>query len=224
MRICAFGDSITQGNNLDFAVDAWPHLVARRLGVTVDDLGVGGSLLHNSGPASPPRLMIPDAVNAAIASWSCRPPAAAVVLAGHNDVIEHTVDYAQPLAPTSLEQSKWAAIAVDSALRAAGVPLVLWVTLCPRTTGTLTQDHPDWPPIIQGRVVNFNAWLVAQFADRVVDTRGRFGDTGGGLGDPSFYLGDGLHPNPNGHRVIADRVAAALATRLHIDPAQMAAL
>lgn len=174
--IACFGDSITQGNNLDFPGDAWPALVARRLGIEVDNRGVGGSLLHNSGPASPPRLMVADAVAAAVASWQCVPPTVAVVLAGHNDVIEHTVDYAQPLAPTSLEQSKWAAVGVDSTLRAAGVQHVLWVTLCPRTPGTLTADHPDWPGIIQGRIVNFNAWLLAQFGVNVIDTRGRLGD------------------------------------------------
>ena len=222
--IACFGDSITQGNNLDFPGDAWPALVARRLGIEVDNRGVGGSLLHNSGPASPPRLMVADAVAAAVASWACNPPAAAVVLAGHNDVIEHTIDYAQPLAPTSLEQSKWAAIGIDSILRAAGVQHVLWVTLCPRTPGTLTADHPDWPGIIQGRIVNFNAWLVAQFGANVIDTRGRLGDTAGGLGDPSFYIGDGLHPNVSGHRVIADRVAAAIAPRLGIALSSTAAL
>lgn len=224
MTIACFGDSIVQGNNLDFPGDAWPALVARRLGIEVDNRGVGGSLLHNSGPASPPRLMVADAVAAAVASWQCVPPTVAVVLAGHNDVIEHTIDYSQPLPPTSLEQSKWAAVGVDSTLRAAGVQHVLWVTLCPRTPGTLTFDHPDWPGIIQTRVANFNAWLLAQFGASVIDTRGRLGDTAGGLGDPSFYIGDGLHPSPLGHRVIADRVAAAIAPRLGIALSSTAAL
>lgn len=224
MTIACFGDSIVQGGNLDFPADAWPSLVARRLGVEVDNRGQGGSLLHNSGPASPPRLMVTDAVAAAVASWQCVPPTVAVVLAGHNDVIEHTIDYSQPLPPTSLEQSKWAAVGVDSTLRAAGVQHVLWVTLCPRTPGTLTFDHPDWPGIIQTRVANFNAWLLAQFGASVIDTRGRLGDTAGGLGDPSFYIGDGLHPNALGHRVIADRVAAAVAPRLGIALSSTAAL
>lgn len=226
MTIACFGDSIVQGGNLDFPSDAWPALVARRLGVPVDNRGVGGSLLHNSGPASPPRLMVADAVAAAVTSWQCVPPTVAVVLAGHNDVIEHTVDYAQPLAPTSLEQSKWAAIAVDSTLRAAGVQHVLWVTLCPRTPGTLTADHPDWPGIIQARINDWNTWLSAWLApsQRIIDTRGRLGDTAGGLGDPSFYVGDGLHPNALGHRVIADRVAAAVAPRLGIALSSTAAL
>jgi len=224
MTIACFGDSIVQGGNLDFPADAWPSLVARRLGVEVDNRGQGGSLLHNSGPASPPRLMVADAVAAAVTSWQCVPPTVAVVLAGHNDVIEHTVDYSQPLPATSLEQSKWAAIGVDSTLRAAGVQHVLWVTLCPRTPGTLTADHPDWPGIIQGRIVNFNAWLLAQFGVNVIDTRGRLGDTAGSLGDPSFYIGDGLHPNALGHRVIADRVAAAVAPRLGIALSSTAAL
>lgn len=222
--IACFGDSITQGNNLDFPGDAWPALVARRLGIEVDNRGVGGSLLHNSGPASPPRLMVADAVAAAVASWACSPPTVAVILAGHNDVIEHTVDYSQPLPATSLEQSKWAAVGVDSTLRAAGVRHVLWVTLCPRTVGTLTADHPDWPGIIQTRVVNWNAWLLAQFGTSVIDTRGRLGDTAGGLGDTAFYIGDGLHPNALGHRVLADRVAAAIAPRLGIALSSTAAL
>ncbi len=225
MTIACFGDSIVQGGNLDFPSDAWPALVARRLGVPVDNRGVGGSILHNSDPAGHPvRLMVSDAVAAAVASWQCVPPTVAVVLAGHNDVIEHTVDYSQPLPATSLEQSKWAAIGVDSTLRAAGVQYVLWATLCPRTPGTLTADHPDWPGIIQGRVVNWNAWLLAQFGTSVIDTRGRLGDTAGGLGDTAFYIGDGLHPNALGHRVLADRVAAAVAPRLGIALSSTAAL
>ena len=225
MTIACFGDSIVQGGNLDFPSDAWPALVARRLGVPVDNRGVGGSILHNSDPAGHPvRLMVSDAVAAAVASWQCVPPTVAVVLAGHNDVIEHTVDYSQPLPATSLEQSKWAAIGVDSTLRAAGVQYVLWATLCPRTPGTLTADHPDWPSIIQTRVANWNAWLIAQFGANVIDTRGRLGDTAGGLGDTAFYIGDGLHPNVSGHRVLADRVAAAVAPRLGIALSSTAAL
>ena len=225
MTIACFGDSIVQGGNLDFPSDAWPALVARRLGVPVDNRGVGGSILHNSDPAGHPvRLMVSDAVAAAVASWQCVPPTVAVVLAGHNDVIEHTVDYSQPLPATSLEQSKWAAIGIDSTLRSAGVQHVFWVTLCPRTPGTLTADHPDWPSIIQTRVANWNAWLIAQFGANVIDTRGRIGDTAGGLGDTAFYIGDGLHPNSLGHRVIADRVAAAVAPRLGISLSSTAAL
>ncbi len=56
-----------------------------------------------------------------------------------------------------------------------------------------------------------------------------FGDSivqGGNLelGDTAFYIGDGLHPNSLGHRVIADRVAAAVAPRLGIALSSTAAL
>ena len=228
MTITCFGDSITQGAYLDFPADAWPALVARRLGVPVDNRGVGGSILHNSDPVGhPTRLMVADAVSAAVESWACNPPAVAVVLAGHNDVIEHEINYSQPMPVGSVEQSKWAAVGVDSTLRAAGVQHVLWVTLCPRAVGTLTDGHPTWPGIIQARISDWNTWLSAWLApsQRIIDTRGRLGDTAGGLGDPAFYIGDGLHPNaPGGHRVIADRVAAAIAPRLGIALSSTAAL
>jgi len=227
MTIACFGDSITQGGYLDFPADAWPALVARRLGVPVDNRGVGGSILHNSDPAGHPvRLMVADAVAAAVASWACSPPTVAVILAGHNDVIEHQIDYTRPMSPTSLEQSKWAAVAVTDTLLTAGVQHVLWVTLCPRAVGTLTDGHPTWPGIIQERVNDWNMWLSAWLAptQRVIDTRGRLGDTAGGLGDAAFYIGDGLHPNALGHRVLADRVAAAVAPRLGIALSSTAAL
>ncbi len=226
MTIACFGDSITQGAYLDFPADAWPALVARRLGVPVDNRGAGGSILHNSDPAGHPvRLMVADAVSAAVESWTI-PPAVAVVFAGHNDVLEHTIDYSQPIPVTSLEKPKWAAVAIDSTLRSAGVQYVFWVTLCPRTPGTLTADHPDWTGIIQARINDWNTWLSAWLApsQRIIDTRGRLGDTAGGLGDTAFYIGDGLHPNSLGHRVLADRVAAAVAPRLGIALSSTAAL
>lgn len=197
--LIALGDSMTAGRYLDSpSTEAWPSLLT---GVTVTNRGVGGSFLHGSAPLVRDTLTGMGAADVA------------VVWAGHNDVITHSPEWPYPADPRSIEHSRWAAIELDQALAAAAVPLVLWVTLAPRTHGTLTEATPTWPDIIQARIRSWNAWLCQQWPERVIDIRGRLGDVAGGLGSPALYIGDGLHINALGHAIVAGRVNAALRAR-----------
>lgn len=210
-RVVVFGDSIAAGRYLDNPSDAWPALLAKR-GVTVENRGVGGSILHNASPSIPNRLMINDAITAAINEWNGNAPKYAIMAGGANDIVEHqTASYPSDL--TSEEHPRWELVYMSQRLRAAGVQTILYVTLVPRSEGTITDAYPTWPGILQARTASFNAWLRAGFPGSVIDTRGHFGDLRSGLGNTAFYIGDGLHPNALGQRVIADRVAAALTAR-----------
>ena len=213
-RVAVFGDSITAGTYLDFTVDAWPAVVAERLDIDVENRGVGGSLLHNAWPSIPNRLMIGDAVDAAIAEWGANVPDAVVLAGGANDMIEHRADAPYPADLQSQEHPRWALVHIMWRLQAAGVSNIYFLTLTPRAEGTLTDAYPTWPGILQERTASFNAWLRAGFPTTVIDTRGHFGDVRSGLSNTAFYVGDGLHPNSLGHRVIGDRVASFLRGRL----------
>lgn len=210
-RLVVFGDSLAAGGHAYTYPGGrpWADLVADALGLDLDNQGVGGSLLHD--PASG-QATVGAKVGAWLAAGGCAD--VAVILAGHNDIQQHQVDYSTPMSPTSLEQSKWAAVDLDNALR-PHVLHVLWVTLCPRTHGSLYQGPTaGWETVINARRVDFNAWLVANFGPRAIDTRGLLGDQPvageAGLGNTALYIGDGLHLNPSGHEQLAPTIIAAL--------------
>ncbi len=212
-RVAVFGDSITAGTYLDFPDAAWPAIVSERLDIDVENRGVGGSLLHNASPQIPNRLMVGDAVNRALTEWGANVPDAVVMAAGANDIIEHqAAPYPGNLA--SEEWARWTLVWISQQLRESGVQRIYFLTLAPRAEGTLTDAYPTYPGILQARTASFNEWLRAGFPGSVIDTRGQFGDLRGGLGNPAFYNGDGLHPNALGQRVIGDRVASFLQGRL----------
>lgn len=212
-RVAVFGDSIAAGTYLPSS-EAWPQVVAAQLGITVENLGVGGSLIHNPSPEIPNRALLKNAIASAVTEWAGNVPNAAVILCGANDMVEHAPEAPYPSNLHSTEYPRWELVYAIAQLHTAGVPNVYIVTLTPRAEGTLTDANPTWPGILNGRTMSFNDWVRAGYPGHHIDTRGAFGDIRSGLGNTAFFVGDGLHPNALGHKAIADRVTPFLRTKL----------
>ena len=188
-----FGTSIPKGSK-NSPGKAWPDRFAQLTGVTVRNFAVGGSTI-NGGPS-----ILADQVDAA--RQMDETPDYALIDSGTNDLVNHDM--------TTLEASKWGAIAADVALARLGVPIRYWMTILPMGRGVARPD--GWLPALTYRAAAWNSWLRAMSGSfTVLDMAGVLHEDAGGLVQSQWLLPDGLHPSDEAALLIADRVAATVA-------------
>lgn len=191
MKIMCMGDSITYGNGLLELSDRWSDLVTARTGHTLVNLGIGGDTTGGMLARCQTQIFAKD-------------PDAMLLLGGTNDIC-FTYDYHQAFAN------------IVSMIRHAqtfGVPILVGIPI----------------PFVPERFVN-QEWFADRDNDYVtaqcerlaqvlrafctarevpyIDYRSAFFNTDGSV-KKELYT-DALHPNADGHRVMADVLCRRLA-------------
>jgi len=205
LRIVTLGDSITRGTrpgveeseNFSSLLEA--GLRADGLDVEVTNCGIGGETTTGALKRLDDIITLhPDYV---------------IVMYGINDsIIEPGGE------KSALTREKFGANLTEIVhrLRAAGILPVLW-TSSPMAPFGITKDYyADFPPYSTHEDINF--LLVSFIAELkrvgevegvpVLDVNSAFLAKGEAEGSLEGYLTDGMHPNPAGHRIIADMLIA----------------
>ena len=132
----------------------------------------------------------------------------AVLQGGVNDVNSSTI---------TLSNIQDAVRAMVDQVRAKGIDMIFICNIAPWSASTA------WSPSEQVETENYNSWLAAYCATeslRLIDTYAALADptapaqlSDGSGTKPNYDSGDGLHPNPEGHQVIADQIIESMALR-----------
>ena len=193
MELICIGDSLTYGYGVRRA-ERWTELAARETGWTLRNCGVSGDttggmlvrlrelLEQLTGPADERRFLLLGGCNDIFYTGSAAGAQANMAAMVHQL-------FARGEAPI---------MAVGPDLGGVDYPHA-WCSLADfRQAEGLVRDYADW---------------LERFCDafgvRMLDIRGDFRDKSGQV-RTELYL-DGLHPNPEGHRVMAARVAKVIA-------------
>jgi acyl-CoA thioesterase-1 len=185
------GDSLTLGSDVETAL-RWPQRLARRMGAVVINAGIdgdttGGLLARFPGAIERHR---PDRV---------------LLLGGTND-LWWGVD------PSVVQANLFAMVCQARHLGIAPIVATPLPLCLERLNGSAS-----WPPVMGfdacARGLRRLAAALAQAAGwsevPLVDFFHLFVDAAD-IADPGLFLDDGLHPNPEGHRLMAQRAAAVV--------------
>jgi len=205
--VVVLGDSITDGRgSTTNGNDRWTDALARRLaprGTAVLNAGLGGNRLLDDGKG-------PNVLARFDRDVLAQPGVAAVVvLEGINDI--GTLTFEHPVPPAEHEQLVARMIAAygQIAARAHAHGLKAYIgTIMPLMDNRYY--HPDAANEADRAAVN--AWIRGQrLFDGVIDFDAAMRDPiKPDRLNPAYDSGDGLHPGPQGYRVMGETAAAAL--------------
>lgn len=187
LRIVVAGDSIAAGGGTVSRRFGWPGRLHRRNLAAIDmvNVGHGSSCLLTAECGYPDRLL--DTFDKEVLSAR---PDVIIVAIGRNDLCHMTTsDYIR------------AAKSLRRKARSAGAEIRF---------GTITPANERWTWPCEEQAVEINDWL--RTLPGTIDFATAVGDTSGQLRRRYDY-GDGLHPNGQGHRVMARAAEKALGLR-----------
>ncbi|MEM6288705.1 MAG: glucoamylase family protein [Bacteroidota bacterium] len=193
--IVVLGSSTAEGFGPSASDSTWvgrlrTHLEAVAPGLDVLNLARGGYSTYHILPAgspAPPTINGAPDLNRNIDAALARDPVAIVVGMTSNDAAYGFANAEQ--------QDNFEAVAARA--EAAGVPLFV-TTTAPR----------NFDETARARQVAVRDWILGRFGDRAVDVWTGVARPDGTL-DPRFDMGDGVHQNDAGHRLIFQRILAA---------------
>lgn len=191
MKIVCLGDSITYGSTLKDLSGRWSDLVAKRLNIEVINRGIGGDTttgmlarLHTEVfPQNPDAIVFLGGVNDINLTGNYRIPCANLV-----SVITHAANYQVPLF-----------IGLPLPIEPQDMPVRAWDT---------DRDYERTRWLLKKYVHFITHFCEGRAAVHVVDFRSLFLNEDGSVRRELFN--DGIHPNSEGHRMMADALCKAL--------------
>lgn len=180
LSVAFMGDSYTRGTGADPVASRWTTLLSKDVNWVESNLGQGGTGYAAQGPNPPETATYPDR----IASIVAESPDVVVVSGGRNDLGINPKQVSAAIDETFTE------------IRRA-VPSAKIIALNP------WWDDDKTPAGLDS--------ISAQIEKAVESVDGVYVDTGQPLlGEKSFVIEDGVHPNTAGHKALAKAVADAL--------------